>query len=181
MSPRTAAERRLETVHLVRHAHAGDAELWDGPDELRPLTRKGRRQAERLGAFLVRVGIRPDRIISSPKVRALQTAEAIGLALGIDVDIDERLSSGCYMGCLDVVLGDSGARAPMVVGHDPDFSILLSGLLGAAPQEMRKGAFATIDVRRPLRAGTGVLRWLIPPELLADADGGPEHPAPTEG
>jgi len=175
VSPRTAAERRLDTVHLVRHAHAGDAERWEGPDELRPLTGKGRGQAERLGAFLATVGIRPDRIISSPKTRAHQTAEIIGLALGITVDIDERLSSGCDLGCLDVVLGDSGARAPMVVGHDPDFSNLLSGLLGSAPQEMRKGAFATVDVRRPLRSGTGVLRWLIPPELLVDSDPDPER------
>jgi phosphohistidine phosphatase len=165
----------------VRHAHAGDPESWDGPDELRPLTRKGRRQAERLGAFLVRAGIRPDRIISSPKIRALQTAETIGHALGIDVDVDQRLSSGCSMGRLDGLIGDSGARAPMVVGHDPDFSMLLSELLGSGPQEMRKGAFATIDVRRPLRAGTGVLRWLVPPDLLVDADGGGRHTIPDEG
>ncbi len=166
MSPRTAAERRLETVHLVRHAHAGDPAAWDGDDDLRPLSLKGRHQAERLGAFLVRTGIRPDRIISSPKVRALQTAQIIGAAVGLDVEVDERLSSGCYMGCLDVVLGDSGARTPMVVGHDPDFSLLMSGLIGANGQEMKKGSLATIDVRRPLRAGTGMLRWLIPPEAL---------------
>ena len=58
----------------------------------------------------------------------------------------------------------------MVVGHDPDFSMLLSGLIGSAPQGMRKGALATIDIQRPLRAGTGTLRWLIPPELLVDRE-----------
>lgn len=175
MAPRTAAERRLDTVHLVRHAHAGDAERWDGPDELRPLTKKGRGQSERLGAFLVRVGIRPDRLISSPKVRALQTAEIIGLALGLGIEVDERLSSGCSMGCLDAVLADSGGSTPMLFGHDPDFSMLLSELLGSAPQEMRKGALATVDVRRPLRAGAGTLRWLIPPETLIGAS----EPAPS--
>jgi phosphohistidine phosphatase len=170
MPPRTDAARRLTTVHLVRHAHAGDPERWDGPDELRPLSPKGRKQAERLGAFLVRAGIRPDRIISSPKVRALQTAELVGEALGLEVGVHERLSSGCSMACLDSVLGESGARAPMVVGHDPDFSMLLSGLIGSAPQGMRKGALATIDVQRPLRAGTGALRWFIPPELLVERE-----------
>ena len=142
---------------------------------------RAHRQAERLGALLVRVGIRPDRIISSPKVRALQTAEVIGSALGIGVDVDERLSSGCSMSCLDAVLGDSGAGTPMIVGHDPDFSMLLSELIGSAPQEMRKGALASIDVRLPLRAGTGVLRWLIPPEMLTGSgDGAPEGPPPGD-
>jgi phosphohistidine phosphatase SixA len=170
MSTRRAAERHLETVHLVRHAHAGDAELWDGPDELRPLSGKGRRQAERLGAFLLRAGIRPDRIISSPKIRALQTAELIGAALGLEIEVDKRLSAGCSLDCLDALLGNAGARTPMVVGHDPDFSMLLSELIGSAFQEMRKGALATIDVEWPLRAGTGTLRWLVPPELLVERE-----------
>ena len=170
MSPKSAVGRPLETVHLVRHAHAGDAELWHGPDDLRPLSAKGRRQAERLGAFLARAGIRPDRIISSPKIRALQTAELVGAPLGLEFSVDDRLSGGCSMDCLDAVLGDSGARTPMVVGHDPDLSMLLSGLIGSTLQEMRKGSLATIDVQRPLQAGAGTLRWLIPPELLVERE-----------
>ncbi len=82
MAPRSTSDRRLETLHLVRHAHAGDPEAWDGPDELRPLSNKGRRQAERLGSFLLRTDIRPDRLISSPKLRALQTAELVGAIPG---------------------------------------------------------------------------------------------------
>jgi phosphohistidine phosphatase len=167
MSARANPER-LETLHLVRHAHAGDPYAWVGDDDLRPLSPKGRRQAERVGAHLVRIDVRPDRLISSPKVRALQTAKLIGAAIGLDVDIDERLSGGCSLGCLDAVLGDSGARAPMVVGHDPDFSLLVSELIGASGVAMKKGALATIDVQRPLRAGAGMLRWLIPPDALAD-------------
>ena len=64
-------------VHLLRHAHAGDAFEWIGNDDLRPLTKKGRRQSERLGAFLEAHDVRPDVIVSSPKVRALQTAEIV--------------------------------------------------------------------------------------------------------
>ncbi len=166
MSARSASERRLETVHLVRHAHAGDPGGWDGDDDLRPLTLKGRRQAERLGGFLVRTGVRPDRLITSPKVRALQTAELVGDALGMDLHIDERLAEGCSLDCLDAVVADADVSAPMVFGHDPDFSMLLSELIGGGGLEMKKGALATIDVRRPLRPGTGRLRWLIPPDAL---------------
>ncbi len=52
------------------------------------------------------------------------------------------------------------------MGHDPDFSDLVAALCGAAGVPMRKGAFARIEVDRPLQLGTGTLRWLIPPDLL---------------
>ena len=168
MSPRSSADRLLETLHLVRHAHAGDPTSWQGPDELRPLSAKGRRQAERLGSFLARADIRPDKLISSPKLRALQTAQLLGASLRLEVDVDERLSGGCTLACLESVVGDAGARAPMVFGHDPDFSLLLSELIGSTLQEMRKGALASVDVQLPLRAGGGTLRWLVPPELLVE-------------
>jgi phosphohistidine phosphatase len=166
MTPRADAGRDLETLHLVRHAHAGDAERWDGPDELRPLTRKGRAQAARLGAFLLATGVRPDRIITSPLVRARQTAEIVGEALGLTPEEDDRLAGGCGLACLDRVLADAGAREPVVVGHDPDLSELLSVLLGGSGQVMRKCSLATFEVRRPLRPEGGTLRWLIPPEAL---------------
>jgi phosphohistidine phosphatase SixA len=164
------ARHGLEVVHLLRHAHAGDPERWDGPDAARPLSPKGRGQAERLGAFLVAAGVRPDRIITSPKVRATQTAAIVGAALGIEPVEDARLAEGCGLSCLDSLVHDAGAREPMVVGHDPDLSMLLSLLLGAGGQVMRKGALATIAVEPPLERGCGVLRWLVPPELLPAAD-----------
>ena len=166
MTPRHDHSPSLHQVHLLRHAHAGDPERWDGPDAVRPLSRKGRRQAERLGAFLAGAGLRPDRIITSPKVRAAQTAAIVGAALGVEPEEDELLAQGCDLADLDAMLRASGAREPMIVGHDPDLSELLSVLVGARGQVMRKGALATIAVRPPLRPGEGVLRWLVPPELL---------------
>ena len=62
-------------LHLLRHAHAGDPMAWDGPDERRPLSDKGEKQADRLGRFLAGVGFAADAVITSPKVRAAQTAE----------------------------------------------------------------------------------------------------------
>jgi len=158
------------TIHLLRHAHAGDPERWDGPDASRPLSRRGRRQAERLGAFLVGAGVRPDRIITSPKVRAAETAAIVGTALGLEPAEDERLAEGCDLADLDALLRASVARELMVVGHDPDLSELLSELVGARGMAMRKGTLATIQVHRPLRPGEGVLRWLVPPELLVGRD-----------
>lgn len=164
MSPSPDDQR----IHLVRHAHAGDPMRWDGPDAARPLSRKGRGQAERLGAFLAAAGVRPDRIVSSPKVRARETAELLGTALGVVPVLDERLAEDCDLDQLGTIIGAAASAEVMVVGHDPYLSELLGELIGAQDQVMRKGAVATIAIERPLGRGTGTLRWLVPPELLRD-------------
>jgi phosphohistidine phosphatase len=156
-------------LHLLRHAHAGDAMEWDGDDALRPLTHKGRRQSERLGRFLGERGIRPDVIVSSPKVRALQTAEIVAGALDMTVRIDDRLGEGFGKRELWALLDELGAREPMLVGHDPDLSQLLVYLIDGAGISLRKAALATIDLETKLGDGDGTLRWLVPPDLLEGA------------
>ena len=153
-------------LHLLRHAHAGDPAEWDGDDALRPLTRKGRRQCERLGSFLDARGIRPDVIVSSPKVRAAQTAELVAATLGMTVRIDGRLADGFDRGDLWEMISELGAREPMLVGHDPDFSELLGQLVGGAVISLRKGALATVDVKVDGSGMIGTLRWLLPPDLF---------------
>jgi phosphohistidine phosphatase len=154
-------------LYLLRHAHAGDPGAWDGPDDRRPLSDKGQRQAERLGRFLVAVGFRPDDIITSPKVRAAQTAEIVAGQLEMKVATDERLGGQLGMAELEGVIHDAGdPERVMVVGHDPDFSDLLALLCGASAVPMRKGALARVDLRRPVEVGSGTLRWLVPPDLL---------------
>jgi phosphohistidine phosphatase len=153
-------------LHLLRHAHAGDAFEWDGNDDLRPLTQKGRRQSERLGRFLNQHGIRPDVIVSSPKVRALQTAEIVAAELDMTVRTDASLGEGFGQRELWGLLDGLGAREPMIVGHDPDLSSLLAYLIGADGISMKKAALATIDLTTKLGDGEGTLRWLVPPDLL---------------
>jgi phosphohistidine phosphatase len=154
-------------VHLLRHAHAGDAYEWTGDDRLRPLTAKGRRQTERLGRFLESHGVRPDVIVSSPLVRAQQTAEIMATTLGMTVRTDERLGSGFGKSELWAMLDELGAREPMFVGHDPDLSSLVSYLLDAAGISMRKASLATIDLHTQVSDGDASLRWLITADLLA--------------
>jgi phosphohistidine phosphatase SixA len=157
---------RASTLYLLRHAHAGDPEAWSGPDELRPLSEKGKRQMKRLANFLAEGPVRPDAIVTSPKVRAEQTARAVAKVLDIPVRLDQRLAGGFGMRSLAEVLGSLEARQPILVGHDPDFSALLAGLLGSRGLEMRKGALAAIDLAWPLERGSGALRFLISPELF---------------
>ena len=139
---------------------------WIGDDDLRPLTKKGRRQSERLGAFLEAHDVHPDVIVSSPLVRAQQTAEIVAATLGMTVRLDERLGSGFGRQELWALLDELGAREPMFVGHDPDLSSLVSYLVDAASISMKKGALATIDLTTQLSDGDGELRWLVPPDLL---------------
>jgi phosphohistidine phosphatase len=151
---------------LVRHADAGDPAAYPGPDDARPISAKGRRQAERLGAFLVDHGIRPDVILSSPKARAEQTARILAEALGMSVVLDERLASGFGTAeLLELLAAHGDPRRPMLVGHDPDFSDLASTLCGT-DVDLKKGALARIDFDGPPVAGSGRIRWLVPPDLL---------------
>ena len=156
-------------LYLLRHAHAGDREDWTGPDDQRPLTNKGRAQSERLGAFLESVAFRPDVIASSPLVRAAQTAEIVADKLGMKVKLDDRLGDSLSIGALEAVLADLAVRKPLLVGHDPDFTMLVGTLCDASGVEMKKGALARIDISRPLEQGAGLLRWLVPPDLLKNA------------
>ena len=78
-------------LHLLRHAHAGDPMKWSGPDDVRPLSEKGRLQAERLGLLLADAAFEPDAILSSPKLRALDTARLVATPLGMPVVVVEEL------------------------------------------------------------------------------------------
>jgi phosphohistidine phosphatase len=157
-------------LDLLRHADAGDPMAWDGPDAARPLSDKGRKQARRLGEHLAGLGYRPDAVFTSPKLRAAETAEIIAKLVGAKVRVDDRLAGGLDIETVDAIVDDAGHPERVVlVGHDPDFSDLLSELCRSAGVTMRKGALAHIEIDRPLEAGAGTLRWLIPPDALKPA------------
>jgi phosphohistidine phosphatase len=154
-------------LYLLRHAHAGDPLAWTGPDEQRPLSDKGEKQADRLGRFLAGIGFQPDAIITSPKLRAAQTAEIVAGHLGLPFRMDDRLADRLDVATLETLLRDAGdPERPVIVGHDPDFSELAAELSGARELPLKKGALARIDVERPLEPGGGTLAWLVPPDLL---------------
>lgn len=162
---------------LLRHAHAGDPAKWKGPDADRPLSAKGRTQADRLARFLAEHDQRPDRLVSSPKVRAVQTAEAVARVFDLPIRSDERLAAPLDLVMVEAIIDDAlragpqanGAPRVMLVGHDPDFSDLLMELTGIPDLTMRKGALARLDASRPLRPEGGTLVWLVPPQLLDPA------------
>lgn len=80
------------TILLVRHAHAGQRERWDADDSRRPLSAKGRRQAEGLVDLLASYEV--GRILTSRYDRCVQTVEPLGGALGVDVEHADELVEG---------------------------------------------------------------------------------------
>jgi phosphohistidine phosphatase len=163
------AETRWE-VYFLRHADAGDPERWRGDDAQRPLSPKGVRQAERMAAFLAAIGFAPDAIVSSPKLRAMQTAEIVAVVLTRPVTVDERLAAGFTVETLGAILDTIERRESvhrmLLVGHDPDFSSVVATLAGAKAIRLATGALARVDLDERPASGRGSLRWLIPPDAL---------------
>jgi phosphohistidine phosphatase len=157
-------------VYFLRHADAGDPEGWRGDDAQRPLSPKGVRQAERLAAFLGEIGFAPDAIVSSPKLRATQTADIVAGALSRPVITDDRLAGGFTIdglrSLLEAIERRDGVRRVLLVGHDPDFSSAVSALAGAKGIRLATCTLARVDLDVRPAPGKGSLRWLIPPEAL---------------
>jgi phosphohistidine phosphatase len=121
---------------LLRHAEAADG----APDDSRPLTERGLRQAEAAGRALARLGENIDACLSSPKLRAIQTAERVCETLGIELMIEPALSGEPF----DAAALTAGLGDVLLVGHDPCFSLLIHDLTGAQVR-MKKGGLAGIS------------------------------------
>ena len=111
-------------LFVVRHAEAAPGE----PDELRPLTPAGRDTARELGARLAPA--QPEAVISSPLLRARETAEQIARAAGVSPEPDERLAPGATAATVREALADRPGRTVVVVGHQPDCSEIVLELTG---------------------------------------------------
>jgi broad specificity phosphatase PhoE len=83
------------TIYLVRHGKAGDRSKWDGPDDLRPLSKGGRKQAEKLVEQLADATI--DRIVTSPSVRCRQSVEPLAEQRRLPVDLADELAEGASL------------------------------------------------------------------------------------
>ena len=125
-------------LFLVRHAHSDPGD----PDELRPLSARGREQARELGERLAELA--PALVVTSPLLRARETASAIATATGADVRVDERLAPGADAeGLLAAIEGAGGAV--VTVGHQPDCSEIAAAL-GAGEREFPTAGVVEIDV-----------------------------------
>jgi phosphohistidine phosphatase len=126
-------------IYLLRH---GDAEpRGDGVnDSGRRLTAKGKRQSELAGRALAALGVGIDACLTSPKVRAADTARIAAAALGVEPEVVAELSEGAF----DSIGLAAGRGETLLVGHEPDFSNEVARLTGAKAK-LRKGGLAIVD------------------------------------
>jgi phosphohistidine phosphatase len=151
-------------IYLVRHSEAVDR-VPSMPDAARYLSARGRVSFREMARRFRDAGGLPTRILTSPFVRAVQSAEILSETLRYDgeVVVDARLSPGFDVAKLNAVLdGCPSEREIAFVGHEPDLGGILTRLL-SLPQgyAMRKGAIAALELPiagDPLRAG---LAWLL--------------------
>jgi phosphohistidine phosphatase len=165
----------MKTLLLLRHAKSswGDASLRDFE---RPLAKRGKRDAPRMGEELKMHAPVPDVIISSPATRARQTIEAVVQSSGITsrLEFNENIYGASSAELMSLVrrLPDS-ANCALMVGHNPGFEELVSRLTGTETV-MPTAALASmefqIDHWNDLEDGAGKLNWLLTPKMRKGED-----------
>lgn len=149
-------------VYFVRHGEATDHAADDFTRELTP---RGRTRTENLAIVLKRLEVHLTHLWTSPRIRALQTAQIIEKGLGITAEIRDSLDLGFGMEALVELLQPLNDDAEvMLVGHNPSMSDVVSALTGTMV-EIKKGGLACVEIDLPI-AMKGALTWFIPPKMF---------------
>ena len=156
-------------LFLIRHAEA--APLGEGgvlEDADRPLTPAGRELCKPLAEALVRLGVRLERVATSPLLRAQQTAESLLAewpAPRPELDVCDALAPGVKARKLARYLWKKGADSWALIGHMPDLAEHAAWLIGSkkAQVEIAKAGVAYIQCEKLPAQGSGTLHWLVTP------------------
>jgi len=134
-----------QQLWFLRH---GEAEPHDArPDPERRLTERGERQSRSAGKALAALELEFHLVVTSPRVRAYDTAVLACESLGCEPVVDERLSSGFDLdAALELAHAAGESKRVLFVGHNPDFPQILHDLTGG-DVEMKKGGVAGVRVR----------------------------------
>ncbi|NQU10508.1 phosphohistidine phosphatase SixA [bacterium] len=150
-------------LYFLRHGSAADIATSDAAREL---TKEGREEARIAGTALVALQVKPDRIASSPLVRARQTAEHAAQVLGFSGSIEvlpELANDSSLSSLLRAVKALGPAEELLLVGHMPSLAEHVGALISKSSDagvEFGKGTVACIELE-VLHAGAGALRWLM--------------------
>jgi phosphohistidine phosphatase len=157
---------------LIRHASAEDRDPQRWPDDAqRPLTQRGMRRFRESAHGLATLEPEIDVLISSPFVRAHQTATILESEIGYPAPrLEPHLAAGSpTAGAVALLSREQRLHTVALVGHEPDLSLLLGALIGvgAAPAvDWRRGGAALVEFEQELRPAAGWLRWFITPRIL---------------
>jgi phosphohistidine phosphatase len=161
----------MNELFIVRHGIAVPPGTPDIPDEERPLTPKGERRMQQVGRGLAALGLKVDRIVSSPLPRAWRTAQLVAQELGLSdvVEISSVLSAGADPRAIRDWIRSREEDSLMIVGHNPVLSdlvgLLVAGEIGRFPFELKKGGIAALSAT-PLTGPLFQLDWTAPAGLI---------------
>jgi phosphohistidine phosphatase len=152
---------------ILRHAIAAAPGDPDVADADRPLTRQGRKRFKKAVRGLTEVMAAPDLLLTSPLLRARETAEIVGKAWKLTAIEEPVLAGGSAEALLAAAAAHPEHATVAVVGHEPDMSRLLAHLVGGLDERLpfKKGGAALVELDDDA-GGTGRLIWFMPPRLL---------------
>ena len=156
-------------MYLVRHAIAAEPGPEYPDDTQRPLTHQGAARFRKEVRALAALDIRIDGILTSPLVRAQQTAEILREAYtdASIIETDALAPGGSYRAVLSALGSLRDASNTALVGHAPDIGELAARLLGARGAiDFKKGAICCIELASLPPTGPGTLRWFVQPKML---------------
>jgi phosphohistidine phosphatase len=161
---------------IVRHAPATPRGQDSIPDAARPLTPRGEARFRESARGIARLLPSADVVLSSPLLRARQTAEIAAEAWqGVRVSLETALAAGDLSTLLPLLARHAKRDVVALFGHEPQLSLLLAHLLGCDFPEavaFRKGGAALVEVADPTVRGAAQLLWLLPPRILRRLGGG---------
>jgi phosphohistidine phosphatase len=170
-------------VYLVRHGRAAPLGAADAPggaagDAGRPLTARGAAEVAAVARGLRALGVRPDPLLASPRLRARQTADLLAAGLASPAPRTATVLDGgaAPEEILSELRGLSAGAAVGLVGHMPGLAevlMLAVAGIGGAGTPLEPAGAARIDFPGAPRPGAGRLVWLLPPGLLARLGGAP--------
>ncbi len=158
-------------VYILRHAIAEERGTAGYPNDDRPLTEDGKNKMSKAAKGISKIVGDVDVILTSPLIRAHDTAKIVARALGAEhkIEICKELTPGNSLKKLLSSLSKfKGLKSIMVVGHQPDLGYLASALLGSSESivEFKKGAICAIEASTLPSQANGRLLWLLQPKHI---------------
>jgi phosphohistidine phosphatase len=138
-------------------------------DSDRPLTKEGEEKTHQIARTMREMGLQFDLILSSPYIRAKDTAKIVAGELGQQVTLTESLVPGADARELIAEINDEKPQRVLLVGHEPDLSGLISVLIsgsGDALIELKKGGLCKLTSDKLIFARCAILNWLLTPKFL---------------
>jgi phosphohistidine phosphatase len=157
---------------LLRHGIAVERDEWEGLEADRPLTERGAKRVVQVAAGLNRLDVQATHVLSSPLIRAIETAKIVHRSLRVRSAIqilDELLPDAPPDRFLSILHDLPPDACVLCIGHEPQLgmaaSLMLSGRVSAS-FPLKKAGACLIELSLPVKSGRGVLRWWLTPNQL---------------